>query len=194
MPRVAGSHSYPSVPAPGPPRSRWPGQARIKQEHPSTRAAYTTPRYRPPPRPPHSPELKDPAPSHRESPLPDLEGSGPESGGTNSNPRPATTHRVPPTPAGKSPQRDEMNDRLPAGRRGRLETVPGPERRELCRASDAQNGRRPGPWPRAETGPRSARSGPARPPPAASCSAPGPPRRPTPPGGPGCGRRSPKWS
>ena len=93
-----------------------------------------------------------------------------------------------------TPQGVGMNARPPAGRRGRLETVPGPERRDLCRTSDAQNGRRPGPWPRAETGPRSARSGPGRPPPAASCSAPGPPRRPTPRGGPGCGLRSPKWN
>ena len=109
-----------------------------------------------------------------------------------------TQDRRPPTgyprPGREITPGDGMNDRPPAGRRGRLETVPGPERRELCRTSDAPNGRRPGPWPRAETGPRSARSGPGRPPPAASCSAPGPPRQPTPRGGPGCGHRSPKWS
>ena len=84
---------------------------------PGTRVAYGIPRYRPPPRPPHSPELKDPAPSHRESPLPDLEGSGPESGGTNSNPRPATPHRVPPPRPGNHPR--EWDERPAASREKR---------------------------------------------------------------------------
>ena len=181
-----------------------------------------------PPQAPHSPELKDPAPSHRESPLPDLEGSGPESGGTRSNPRQATPKGHPPRKRRhQGSPRASTGDR-PArstGHLGRLWAPSAPasagidlhhsewdERPAASREkrsfgdttgtgtsgvmSDIGRSKRTQTraLARAETGPRSARSGPGRPPPAASCSAPGPPRQPTPPGGPGCGRRSPTWS